>query len=157
MKNTKLTIQLIDILYYKSNNAYIFMPHCTKLHLVTFGIWNFTFRHFFCHIAAESGLTSCNWCSKPELPAKTTAQPQVTGNFLTLWLTCISWSAFVISTASSTFSRAVKRDLTPWSLSWFWTSLCSIINSSFWHTLTLAFSRNLWKWKKNNDKKCNAI
>ena len=42
---------------------------------------------FFCHslcriLAAKSWLASCKWWRKPEYLAKTTAYPQVTGNFL---------------------------------------------------------------------------
>ena len=36
-------------------------------------IWNFGFRHFFCHIAAKSWLASYNWWRKREYPAKSTA------------------------------------------------------------------------------------
>ena len=43
--------------------AYICLP----------GFWNFVFRHFFCHVAANSWLTSCNWWRKPAYPVKTTA------------------------------------------------------------------------------------
>ena len=43
---------------------------------------NFDYRHFFCHIAAESGLASCNWWRK-----QGNFQSQVTVNFLT----CSGW------------------------------------------------------------------
>ena len=56
---------------------------------VSGGIWNFVFLHFFCHIAAKSWLTSYNWWRKLEYLVNTTAEPQVTGNFLT----CPRWNS----------------------------------------------------------------
>ena len=40
-------------------------------------IWNFDYRHLF------SRLTSCEWRRTPVYPVKTSAKPQVIGNFLT--------------------------------------------------------------------------
>ena len=43
----------------------------------------FWFHHLFCCIFARSWLASSKWWRRPEYPVKTTAKPQVTGNFVT--------------------------------------------------------------------------